>query len=51
MGAATQGHDRLEWPLLLDGEKGSNKWKRVTWDEALDFIEDAFADVREITSQ
>lgn len=41
-------HDRLKWPLLLDGEKGSNKWKRVTWDEALDFIEDAFADVCDI---
>ena len=37
-------HDRLKWPLLLDGEKGSNQWKRATWDEALDFIEDAFAD-------
>ena len=37
-------HDRMKWPLLLDGEKGSNQWKRVTWDEALDFIEEAFQD-------
>ena len=44
-------HDRLKWPLLLDGEKGSNQWKRATWDEALDFIEDAFADCCKIIKE
>ena len=44
-------HDRLKWPLLLAGEKGSNQWTRVSWDEALDFIEEAFADVCKIIKE
>lgn len=30
--------DRLKMPLLRDGEKGSGKWKEISWDEALDLI-------------
>lgn len=30
--------DRLLDPLKRDGERGSNKWKKVSWDEALDDI-------------
>jgi len=30
--------DRILYPLMRDGERGSGKWKRVTWDEALDDI-------------
>lgn len=30
--------DRVNHPLKRVGDRGSNKWKRVTWDEALDDI-------------
>ena len=36
--------DRLTHPLLRDGPKGSNNWKRVGWDEALDRVADAFTE-------
>lgn len=29
--------DRLNYPLMRDGERGSGRWRRVSWDEALDF--------------
>ncbi|HUF04563.1 MAG TPA: molybdopterin-dependent oxidoreductase [Aridibacter sp.] len=30
--------DRILYPLKRDGERGSGKWKQVSWDEALDDI-------------
>ncbi len=34
------GHpDRLLYPLLRDGPRGSGKWKRISWKEALDLVE------------
>ena len=32
--------DRLDHPLMRVGERGEGKWRRVNWDEALDFIAD-----------
>ena len=37
--------DRVKYPMKRAGERGENKWERITWDEALDTIE---AHVREI---
>lgn len=30
--------ERPQYPMIRDGERGSGKWKRVSWDEALDFV-------------
>src|SRR4030042_1666569 len=30
--------DRLKYPLKRIGERGENKWQRITWDEALDTV-------------
>ena len=32
--------DRLKYPMIRDGEKGSGKFRRVTWDEAFKYIEE-----------
>ncbi len=37
--------DRLKYPLKRVGERGENKWERITWEEA---YEDIAAHVREI---
>ncbi|MDH4163911.1 MAG: molybdopterin-dependent oxidoreductase [Nitrospirota bacterium] len=30
--------ERPQFPMIRDGERGSGKWKRATWDEALEYI-------------
>jgi len=30
--------DRLKYPMKRVGERGENKWQRISWDEALDLI-------------
>lgn len=32
--------NRIKYPLMRVGERGENKFKRVSWDEALDYIAD-----------
>ena len=39
--------DRLTKPLVRDGEKGANKWKEVSWDEALDLLASKLTDAIE----
>jgi anaerobic selenocysteine-containing dehydrogenase len=34
--------ERLTHPLLRDGRKGGKRWKRISWDEALDRVAEAF---------
>jgi len=31
-------NERLQYPMIRDGERGSGKWRKVSWDEALDYI-------------
>jgi thiosulfate reductase/polysulfide reductase chain A len=33
-------HERLQGPMIRDGERGSGKWRKVSWDEALDYTAD-----------
>lgn len=32
--------ERPQYPLIRDGERGSGKWRRATWEEALDYVAD-----------
>lgn len=35
--AALYDPDRLQFPMVRAGDRGSGMWRRVTWDEALDY--------------
>lgn len=35
---AANSQERLKWPLKRTGERGENKWERISWDEAYDII-------------
>lgn len=37
---AAYNDDRLKYPLKRAGQRGENKWDRISWDEALDLIEE-----------
>jgi len=37
---AVYDSDRLKYPLLRIGERGDGRYKRVTWDEAYEYIKD-----------
>ena len=39
--------DRIKYPLKRAGEKGSGKWERISWDEALDGIAAGLTKVKE----
>lgn len=41
------GDDRLLYPAVRDGAKGSAAFRRVSWDEALDRIANAIRDVKD----
>lgn len=30
--------ERPQYPMIRDGDRGSGKWKRISWDAALDYI-------------
>ncbi len=38
MPEATNHKDRIKYPMRRVGERGENKWERISWDEALDEI-------------
>ena len=39
--------DRLKFPLRRAGERGEGKWKRVSWDEALDSVARKLTEIKE----
>jgi anaerobic selenocysteine-containing dehydrogenase len=38
--------DRLKYPLKRAGERGENRWRRITWDEALDAVSEKLLEVK-----
>lgn len=44
---AVYNPDRLKYPLRRVGERGSNEWERVSWDEAISQIADALMELYE----
>ncbi len=38
------GAQRLKYPLIRSGERGEGKWRRVSWDEALEYIAEKVVD-------
>ncbi|BBD06862.1 molybdopterin-dependent oxidoreductase [Desulfovibrio ferrophilus] len=32
--------ERPQYPMIREGERGEGKWRRATWDEALDYVAD-----------
>ncbi len=30
--------ERVQYPMIRDGERGSGKWRKATWEEALDYV-------------
>ena len=39
--------DRLNYPLKRVGERGEGKWKRISWDQALDEIAEKLKEIKE----
>ncbi|MFA6808804.1 MAG: molybdopterin-dependent oxidoreductase, partial [Eubacteriales bacterium] len=39
--------DRLQYPMKRVGERGENKWERISWDEAYNLIEEKFNCIKE----
>jgi anaerobic selenocysteine-containing dehydrogenase len=39
--------NRNKYPMQRIGERGSNKWKRISWDEAINTIAEKLMDMRE----
>ncbi|WP_052761143.1 molybdopterin-dependent oxidoreductase [Sedimenticola thiotaurini] len=38
------GPHRIKYPLIRVGERGEGKWRRVSWDEALEYIANGIVD-------
>lgn len=38
--ALLKDHERVQSPMIRTGPRGSGKWKKATWDEALDYVAD-----------
>jgi anaerobic selenocysteine-containing dehydrogenase len=39
--------DRILYPMKQEGKRGGGDWRRVSWDEALDFTASRFNEIRE----
>ncbi len=40
--------DRIKYPLKRAGERGENKWERISWEEAIDLIASRWKDIIDV---
>lgn len=38
-------HERLQTPLIREGQRGEGKWRKASWDEALDYVAAKLKDI------
>ncbi|WP_029898140.1 molybdopterin-dependent oxidoreductase [Desulfohalovibrio reitneri] len=43
----TQDRERPQYPMIREGERGEGKWRRATWDEALQYVADKLSAIQE----
>lgn len=43
--ALLEDSERLRYPMIRTGARGSGQWKRVSWDEALDYVADRLKEI------
>jgi len=45
--ALINDHERPQTPLIREGERGEGKWRKVSWDEAFDYVTDRLNQIKE----
>ncbi len=45
--ALINDHERPQTPLIRDGERGEGKWRKVSWDEAFDYVAERLTQIKE----
>jgi thiosulfate reductase/polysulfide reductase chain A len=43
----TYDPDRIKFPMMRVGQRGSGQWKRVTWEQALDYVAQQMLDLKQ----
>lgn len=45
--ALTEDDERPQYPMIREGARGEGKWRRVSWDEALDHVAGKLTEIKE----
>jgi thiosulfate reductase / polysulfide reductase chain A len=45
--ALIQDHERPQTPMIRDGARGEGKWRKVSWDEAFDYVGQKLNEIKE----
>ena len=45
--ALINDHERPQTPLIREGERGEGKWRKASWDEALDYVAQRLTQIKE----
>jgi thiosulfate reductase/polysulfide reductase chain A len=43
--ALVNDNERPQFPMIREGERGEGRWRKVSWDEVLDFVADRLKDI------
>lgn len=47
VGGILRNRERLQYPLKREGKRGEGKWKRISWDEALNIVAEKLKEIKE----